>query len=77
LFLFGNRALAIQDSEDKVWFGPIGLATSEGARINVFTIGNPNEIGDADIAPWTFVGRVFNRQGAVVPAAIVVPPPGH
>ena len=60
LFLFGKRALAVQDSEDKVLFGPISLATGEGARINVYTVGNP------DIAPWTFVVRVFNRQGAIV-----------
>lgn len=24
LFLFTHRAVAIQDSEDKVWFGPAG-----------------------------------------------------
>ena len=60
LFLFGKRALAVQDSEDKVLFGPISLATGEGARINVYTVGNP------DTAPWTFVVRVFNRQGAIV-----------
>ena len=24
LFAYGNRTLAIQDSEDKVWFGPVG-----------------------------------------------------
>jgi hypothetical protein len=60
LFLLGDRAHAIQDSEDKVWFGPVGIAVGEGARLNVSTIGNPND------APWTFVVRVFNRQGTVV-----------
>ena len=60
LMLFGDRALAIQDSEDKVWFGPVGIATGEGARINVYGIGNP------DITPWTFVIRIFDRQGTVV-----------
>ena len=25
LFAYGNRTLAIQDSEDKVWFGPVGI----------------------------------------------------
>jgi hypothetical protein len=66
LLLFGDRALAVQDSEDKVWFGPVGLAVGEGARINVVAIGNPDEIGDPGIAPWTFVMRVFDRAGRVV-----------
>jgi hypothetical protein len=66
LLLFGDRALAVQDSEDKVWFGPVGLAVGEGARINVVAIGNPDIIGDPDIAPWTFVMRVFDRAGRVV-----------
>ena len=66
LLLFGDRALAIQDSEDKVWFGPVGIAVGEAARINVYGIGNPEVIGNPDIAPWTFVLRVFNRQGQVV-----------
>jgi hypothetical protein len=60
LFLFGDRALAVQDSEDKVLFGPVGIGVGEGARISVYTIGNPNE------APWAFVVRVFNRLGTVV-----------
>jgi hypothetical protein len=66
LLLFGDRALAIQDSEDKVWFGPVGLAVGDGARINVVAIGNPDIIGNPDEAPWTFVMRVFDRQGRVV-----------
>jgi hypothetical protein len=32
LLLFGERALAIQDSEDKVLFGPVGIGVGEGAR---------------------------------------------
>jgi len=60
LFLFGDRALAIQDSEDKVLFGPIGIGVGQAARINVYGIGNPNE------TPWDFAVRIFNRQGDVV-----------
>ena len=60
LCLSGSRALAIQDSEDKVWFGPVGIAPGERALVNVYAIGNPDE------APWTFVVRVFDRRGAVV-----------
>jgi hypothetical protein len=70
LFLVGDRALAIQDSEDKVLFGPFGLGTGEGARISVYAIGNPND------APWAFVARVFNRQGAVVQEAKFQVAPG-
>ena len=66
LLLLGDRALAIQDSEDKVWFGPVGIGVGEAARINVYGIGNPDVIGNPNETPWTFVVRVFNRQGAVV-----------
>ena len=60
LFLFGDRALAIQDSEDKVWFGPVGIGVGQGARVSVYGIGNP------DILPWEFDVRIFNRRGEVV-----------
>lgn len=66
LFVFGDRALAIQDSEDKVWFGPVGIAPGERALVNVYAIGNPNEIGNPNDRPWTFVVRTFDRRGAVV-----------
>lgn len=66
LFLFGDRVFAVEDEENKVRFGPIGIGAGEAARINVYTIGNPNEIGDPDIRPWTFVVRIFNPQGRVV-----------
>src|SRR4030095_12962142 len=66
LFLFGNRALAVEDEENKVRFGPIGIGAGEAARINVYAIGNPNEIGNPDEKPWTFVVRIFNPQGRVV-----------
>ena len=45
LFLFSQRVHAIQDSEDKVWFGPVGIAPGERALVNIYAIGNPNEIG--------------------------------
>ena len=66
LFLFWDRALAIQDSEDKVWFGPVGITPGERALVNIYAIGNPNEIGNPDETPWNFVVRVFDRRGAVV-----------
>ena len=66
LFLFGDRALAIQDSEDKVWFGPVGITPGERALVNVYAIGNPDEIGNPNETPWNFVVRVFDRRGAIV-----------
>lgn len=66
LLLFGGRASAIQDSEDKVWFGPVGIAPGERALLSVYAIGNPDVIGDPDITPWHFVVRVFDRRGALV-----------
>jgi hypothetical protein len=66
LFLFGDRALAIQDSEDKVWFGPVGITPGERALVNIYAIGNPNEIGNPNDTPWNFVVRVFDRRGTLV-----------
>jgi hypothetical protein len=57
---FGDRALAIQDSEDKVLFGPIGVGAGQGARVSVYAIGNP------DTVPWDFTVRIFNRRGDMV-----------
>jgi hypothetical protein len=57
LFLFSNRAHAIQDSEDKVLFGPLTVGFGQSVRLNAYGIGNPNE------APWLFLVRVFNRRG--------------
>ena len=48
LFRFGDRAGAIQDSEDKVWFGPVGITPGERALVNIYAVGNPNAIGNAD-----------------------------
>jgi hypothetical protein len=66
LFLFSHRALAIQDSEDKVWFGPVGITPGERALINIYAIGNPDEIGNPNETPWNFVVRVFDRRGTLV-----------
>ena len=57
---FDRQALAIQDSEDKVWFGPVGLARGDAARVNVFVIGNPND------APWEFRLRVYDPRGVLM-----------
>lgn len=59
-FLLGDRALAIQESKDRVLFGPLGVGAGQGARINVYGVGNPND------APWQFAVRIFNRRGEVV-----------
>jgi hypothetical protein len=64
--MFGDRVLAIQDSEDKVWFGPVGITPGERALVNIYAIGNPDEIGNPNETPWTFVVRVFDPRGRVV-----------
>jgi hypothetical protein len=66
LFMFGDRVLAIQDSEDKVWFGPVGITPGERALVNIYAIGNPNDVGNPNETPWTFVVRVFDPRGRVV-----------
>ena len=66
LFMFGDRVLAIQDSEDKVWFGPVGIAPGERALVNIYAIGNPDVVGNPDTTPWNFVVRVFDRRGTRV-----------
>ena len=45
LFRHGDRAMAIQDSEDKVWFGPVGITPGERALVNVYAIGDPDIMG--------------------------------
>jgi len=65
-FMFGDRVLAIQDSEDKVWFGPVGITPGERALVNIYAIGNPDVVGNPNEIPWTFVVRVFDPRGAVV-----------
>ena len=66
LFAYGNRTLAIQDSEDKVWFGPVGITPGERALVSVYAIGNPDVIGNPNETPWNFVVRVFDRRGRLV-----------
>ena len=58
--------MAIQDSEDKVWFGPVGITPGERALVNIYAIGNPDEIGNPNETPWNFVVRVFDRRGAPI-----------
>jgi hypothetical protein len=64
LFLFSHRALAVQDSEDKVWFGPIGITPGQRALVNA--IGNPEVIGNPNETPCNFVVRVFDRRGTLI-----------
>jgi hypothetical protein len=67
-FLFAERVLAIQDSEDKVWFGPVGVGAGQAARINVYGLdssGGP-VIAPAPALPWEFTVRIFNRRGEAV-----------
>ena len=64
LLLFGDRALAVQDSEDKVWFGPVGIGVGQAARVNVYAIGTAP--AGAPLTPWTFTVRIFNARGELV-----------
>lgn len=66
VFVFSHRALAIQDSEDKVWFGPVGITPGQRALVNIYAIGNPDTVGNPDITPWNFVVRFYDRRGALV-----------
>jgi hypothetical protein len=66
LFRHGDHAMAIQDSEDKVWFGPVGITPGERALVNVYAVGNPDIVGNPNEHPWEFVVRIFNRRGEVV-----------
>jgi hypothetical protein len=56
MFSSGDRAAA-QGREDKVRFGPIGVAQDQAVRVNVYGISDPNDF------PWEFVVRIFNRRG--------------
>jgi hypothetical protein len=60
LMIFSHRAVAIEPSEAKVLFGPVGIGANQGARLNVYAIGNPNDM------PWSFTARIFNSRGEVV-----------
>jgi len=60
LSLFTGRGLAVVGPEYRVLFGPIGVGAGQGARVNVYAIGNPNDL------PWEFAVRIFNTRGDVV-----------
>ena len=47
-------------------FGPVGITPGERALVNIYAIGNPDEIGNPNDFPWTFVVRVFDPRGALV-----------
>jgi hypothetical protein len=70
VFLFGDRALAIQDSEDKVWFGPIGIGVGQGARVftRLATGGSAMGVRRADLQPARRGGA--GAQFQVAPGAI-------
>lgn len=69
LFWSGGRAGAIQAAQGAVRLGPIGVATNESVRVNVYGIGDPNDV------PWEFVVRIFNSRGAIgVERRLVVAP---
>ena len=60
IVLLDHGALAVQDSEEKVLFGPLGVGLGQGVRVSVYAIGNPDE------QPWTFAVRFLNRRGELV-----------
>ena len=55
----GDRAGAIQTTQGAVLLGPIGVAKNEAVRVNVYGIGDLNDI------PWEFVVRIFNTRGDI------------
>jgi len=67
-FVCGDRALAIQDSEDKVWFGAIGIGAGQAARISVYGLCSSSTGGTVPPppVPWEFTVRIFNRRGDMV-----------
>jgi hypothetical protein len=66
MILFSQRALAVEDPDYRVLFGPVGITPGERALVNIYAVGNPNEIGNPNETPWTFVVRVFDRRGRLV-----------
>jgi len=64
LLLFSDRAAAIQDSEDKVWFGPVTLGIGQAVRVNAYAIGTSSPSTVASPL-WTFTLRIFNTRGVV------------
>jgi hypothetical protein len=55
----GSGAATIQGTEGTVRLGPIGVAKTESVRVNVYGIGDPNDV------PWDFVVRIFNTRGDI------------
>ena len=55
----GGRAATIQGTEGTVFLGPIGVAKTEAVRVNIYAI------GDEENLPWEFVVRIFNTRGEV------------
>ena len=49
-----------------MWFGPVGITPGERALVNIYAIGNPNEIGNPNDRPWDFLVRVFDRRGTLI-----------
>ena len=43
----------------EVLLGPIGVATNEAVRLNIYAV------GDQEHVPWDFVVRIFNTRGDV------------
>lgn len=66
LSLFGDRALAVEDPDSRVSFGPVGITPGERALVNIHVVGNPEDFGNPNETPWTFVVRVFDRRGNLV-----------
>ena len=54
MFWSGDRARASQAVQGTVLLGPIGVAKNEAVRVNVYGIGDPDDV------PWGFVVRIFN-----------------
>lgn len=66
VFNFGGRAFAIQHSEDKVSFGPVGITPGERVMVNIYAIGTVDESGDTNETPLRFQVRVFDSRGRLV-----------
>ena len=65
-FLLSHRALAIEDPDFRILFGPVGITAGERALVNVYAIGDPDIVGNPNDIPWTFVVRVFDLRGTLV-----------
>jgi hypothetical protein len=66
MFLFSQSALAVQDPDYRVLFGPVGITAGERALVNLYAIGDPDIVGNPNDFPWTFVVRVFDPRGKLV-----------